>query len=292
MRKHQLIIVILALALVSAACGDRTLPGAQAGAETLPTTTTTTTTTPPTTTTSSTTTTSTTSTTTTTTTTTTVPPVPECVDSFYWGPEDDNIADFGPLTDPEVNEVGYTWFGAAACLLEILYEDTVLLDEETTVVYLRFLFTEQGADDEIIRDFFLGLEGGPEVAEVSWWHPKGSVVPIDPDATANEANVSVSGIPTADFVEKLVVGRLYPVTLIVDKEDRTLPDWCPDRWLCAINDPLRLTDSYPRGHASHSNDVLDYNYELYKLLRGNTVPEPEFKYGDLYAVYLVPIYDG
>jgi len=293
MRKHQLIIVILALALVSAACGDRTLPGAQAGAETLPTTTTTTTTTPPTTTTSSTTTTSTTSTTTTTTTTTTVPPVPECVDSFYWGPEDDNIADFGALRGEQDNEDGLAdaWVTVAGCLLEIIRVDTTLAGEEATQVFLRFSFSEPGAELEIIRDLYLGLEGGPVVGEVSWWHPKGWVVPVDPDATANETDVNVSGIPTADFVDKLVVGRLYPINLWTEISNRGVSESCEERWLCSVFVELGFVSPYPRGDALHSYDALDFNNQLYQLLLGNDVPEPEFGYGWISAVYLVPVYE-
>ena len=283
---RKYIIAIAALAVTLAACTPAVAENTSS------TTTTTTTTTPPTTTTSSTSTTST--TVAETTTTTTVPPVPECVDSFYWGPEEDNIADFGALRGEQDNEDGLAeaWVTVAGCLLEIIRVDTTLASEETTQVSLRFSFSEPGAEVEIIRDFFLGLEGGPVVDEVSWWHPKGLVVPVDPDATANEANVNVSGIPTADFVDKLVVGRLYPINLYVDISQRVVSESCPERWLCSVFVELGLVDPYPPGHPSHSYDALDFDNQLYQLLLGNDVPEPEFAYGWIRAVYLVPIYES
>ena len=221
-----------------------------------------------------------------------MPPVPECVDSFHWYPADDNVADFGALRGEQDTGFGDVWVTVAGCLLEIIRVDTTLAGEETTQVFLRFSFSEPEAEVEIIRDLYLGLEGGPEVDEVSWWHPKGWIVPVDPEADPSDTYVNVSPISTADFVDKLVVGRLYPINLYVDIGQRVVSESCPERWHCLAGVESRRVDPYPPGHPSHSYDALDFNNQLYQLLLGNDVPEPEFAYGWIREVYIVPIYEG
>jgi len=213
------------------------------------------------------------------------------VDSFYWSEADDKVADYGILTHPQVNSLDYTWVGLSGCLLEIIYEDTVLLGEETTIVTLRFAFSDPDAEDAIIRDFFLNVIGGPKEGRIAWWISGGRSIPIDPGALPEETSFEERPIPTTVFIEKLVVGRLYPITLEIDRADRSIPEWCEGSWLCAINEPLGLLDPYPRGHDSHSYDADDYNHELYQLLSGETVPGPEMNYGNIYTLYVVPVYE-
>ena len=291
---RKLITLLIVVTLTASACNLGQVDPAEAGTTT---TTTTTTTTVPDTTTSSTTAVL---ETTTSSTTTTLPPEPECVDSFYWIGLDDNgkpnkeggTAVVGPLRGEQDNDFSDIWVTVAGCLLEIIRVDTVLAGEETTQVFLRFSFTEPGAEVEIVRDLYLGLIGGPEVDTVPWTHPRGWIVPVDPGADPEDTIVNGSLIPTSDFIDKLVIGRLYPVDLLINTEARPVPGSCEDRWFCHIYVESGRVDPYPRGHELHSDDSLDVGMQLYQTLLGNDVPEPEFGYGWVFEVYLVPVYEG
>jgi len=203
------------------------------------------------------------------------------VDSFYWSEAEDKVASLGLLTESKVDQLGdYRWVGVSVCPLETYRTDVELLGEITTAWFVKlYLGDNPHTGEEIIGDFFIGTDDW----SLPLYRPRGYVTPFDPNASDSESSPNGTVLTAVDFVEKLEVGKLYPIELLVETVGTEAVDCSLARdeqrqWKCLV-----ITTQF-------EEEQIAYNRQLYHQLLGNSAEVSDASFGWLGTLYFVPIW--
>ena len=162
-----------------------------------------------------------------------------------------------PIDNHDSNTLIYAVSGQ---LIGMHWESAIWLGVEWDVWILEFCFGTDSNGEPIIGNLFFGgdkfMVPLTEIYHVWLW--------FDPNASdeAKAKEGSGGAIKATDFVDKMEIGRLYPMFLVT------------------------RNNYYP----SEDQHMFDYNRELFNIMRGLGVTLPEDVYGNVAEIFLISTY--